>query len=472
MAIKGWTRNRYYQREAKMKCTPSRQAIEEVGERVAERVKQITHKLGEEVGKEGRTLAWFEEQVMRGLKESGQMLLAGLCELSVERYAATEIKCACGKVATYQRKREGKTQTLFGEVVVKRAYYLCGDCRHGQHPLDQQWEFCAGGVSSGLYELMALMGAEFVFEEAASLLEKLTLVHVSPNRCRKAAETLGALVATDEEKSLFAAWDAKAPQVPALHEPIAGDLYISMDGVTVHIDGQGWKNQWLGVIYTTKASLSDKRPDVLEVRTQHASFYADLGDIKCFGDHRWVEAQRRGMAQAQRLIVLGDGAHWIWNLADEHFPAAIQILDWDHASAYVWQAAHALYGESTDLAKHWAKQHLDLLWEGQVATVIAHLQATSSQKAAVQEVLTYFRNHQQRMRYDLYRADGLQIGAGTIESGGKHVISARLKQAGMIWSPYGARSVAKLRTRLKSRRWPQTIALHAYSPRAYFRHAA
>jgi len=323
-----------------------------------------------------------------------------------------------------------------------------------------------------LNELMALMGAEFVFEEAASMLEKLTLVHVSPNSCRKAAETLGRLVAHDEEASLACAWEAKAPQLLTVCEAIAGDFYVSMDGVTVHIDGQGWKNQWLGALYTTKATVSEKRPDVLEVRTQQASFYTDLGSTKTFGAHLWVEAQRRGMADAKRLIVIGDGAHWIWSLADEHFPGAIQIIDWYHASAYVWQAAHALYGDGTDMAKHWAKQHLDLLWEGQVSTLIAHLEAVSSRKSALHEALTYFRNHQQRMRYDLYRANGLQIGSGTIESGCKHVIAARLKQAGMIWSWDGARFIAKLRTRLKSRRWQQTAALHSSLPRAYVRSAA
>lgn len=455
-----------------MNCTPSSKAIEELGERIAEGVKRITQSLGEEVGKEGRTLEWLEQQVMGALKETGQTLLAGLCELSVERYVASEINCECGGVAVYQRQRPGRTKTLLGEVVVKRPYYLCAQCHQGQCPLDKGLGFCAGGVSRGLNQLMALMGAEFVFEEAASMLEKLTLVHVSPNSCRKAAETLGRLVADDEQNSLNAAWDAKMPQLPTVTEAIKGDFYVSMDGVTVHIDGQGWKNQWLGAIYTTQATTSHKRPEVLEVRTQHASFYADLGSTKTFGDHLWVEAQRRGMAQAKRLIVIGDGAHWIWSLADEHFPDAIQIIDWYHASSYVWQAAHALYGEGTDLAKHWAKQHLDLLWEGQVTTLIAHLEATSSLKSPVQDALTYFRNHQQRMRYDLYRANGLQIGSGTIESGCKHVIAARLKQAGMLWSWDGARFIAKLRTRLKSRRWHQTVALLSASPRSYLRNVA
>jgi hypothetical protein len=130
-----------------MNCTPSSKAIEELGEQVAEGIKKITQRLGEETGKEGCTLAWLEQQVMGALKETGQTLLAGLCELSVNRYVVGEIRCACGGVAAYQSKREGKIKTLFGEIRVKRAYYLCAHCHHGQHPLDKQLAFCAGGVS-------------------------------------------------------------------------------------------------------------------------------------------------------------------------------------------------------------------------------------------------------------------------------------------------------------------------------------
>ncbi len=324
----------------------------------------------------------------------------------------------------------------------------------------------------GLSALLALLGSEFVFEAAPHLLERLTLVHVSPNTCRKETETLGQLVAADEQAALTAAWEAPTPQLPTVSEPLAGDCYVSMDGVTVHIEGQGWKNQWLGAIYTTKPVPSAKRPELLEVRTQQPSFFADLGDIATFGRQLWLEAQRRGIDQAQRVVVIGDGAHWIWNLAEEHFPGATQILDWYHAATYVWQAAHALYGEDSDDAKRWARQHLDLLWNGQVATVIAHLEATNSHKAPVNDTLTYFRNNQHRMHYDRYRADGLQIGSGTIESGCKHVIAQRLKQAGMIWSADGARAVAKLRTRLKSRRWDETLALRPPPHRSYLRLAA
>lgn len=459
-----------------MHCTLNGQAVEALGECIAEQVKAAVSGIVQGVSGEEALpdtwLGWLEGEVMCAMKAVGQSLLAGLCGLMVERYAAPALKCACGGEAVYQRRRAGQTRTLFGDITVQRPYYLCGQCHRGRCPVDEQLGFCAGGLSSGLSALVALLGTEFVFEEASGLLERLTLVHVSPNTCRKATETLGQLVVADEQSTVSAAWDTAAPQLPAVAEPIAGDLYVSMDGVMVHLDGQGWKNQWLGAIYTTKTTVSHQRPATLDVRTQQPSFYADLGDIQSFGRHLWVEAQRRGLAQAQRVIVIGDGAHWIWNLAAEHFPDATQILDWYHASTYVWQAAHAFYGEGTDFAQHWARQHLDLLWEGQVATVIAHLETAASPKAAIQETITYFRNNQHRMCYDRYRKEGLQIGSGTIESGCKHVIAARLKQAGMLWSTDGARSVAKLRTRLKSRRWDETLALRPPPHRTYLRKAA
>jgi len=199
---------------------------------------------------------------------------------------------------------------------------------------------------------------------------------------------------------------------------------------------------------------------------------ADLTDVERFGRHLWVEAERRGLGQAQQVIVIGDGAHWLWKLAEEHFPQATQILDWYHAATYVWKAADLLYGEGTDLAKHWAKQHLDLLWAGDVQTLLDHLHAQTVHKPSLRPIITYFQNNQQRMHYATYRANGWQIGSGTIESGCKHVIGARLKQAGMIWSSAGAQAVATLRARLKSRRWDETANAQPPPARSYLRRVA
>jgi len=455
-----------------MNYTPSVSAIEGLSEQMARQMQGVTQQLGAAMSGEQGTLVALEQAVLHAVKTLGNLLLAGLCSLYVPKYVEPSRPCACGGVATYQRLREGTTQTVLGAVKLKRPYYLCADCHQGGCPLDPTLGFCAGGSSAGLQAVMALVGVEFPFEAAAEVLQKLTLVEVSPNSCRKATEALGQVVAAEEAAAVAAAWDAKHTTLPAVSEAIVGDFYISMDGVTVHIEGEGWKNQWLGAVYTTQATAGVQRPEYLEVRTRQPSFYTDLTDIETFGRHLWVEAERRGLAQAKQVIVIGDGAQWIWKQAEQHFPAATQILDWYHASTYAWKAANAIYGEGTDLAKHCAKQQLDLLWTGQVQTVLKRLQPYTDHKPAVRDTLTYFRNNQHRMRYDHYRTQGWQIGSGTIESGCKHVIAARLKQAGMRWSRNGARWVAKLRTRLKSRRWPQTIAAAPNPTRSYHRKAA
>jgi hypothetical protein len=454
-----------------MKYTPSQQRVEALSEAMAGQMRQVVQALGEKVRNGEQTLEGLEGEVVQVMQALGRAVLGAVCELYTPVYAAPTVACACGGEARYQRRRVGQTKSVLGEIAVHRPYYLCPTCHHGFCPLDEQLGLCAGGMSAGLQAVMALLGVQFPFEEAAAMLARLTLVQVSPNACRQATESLGALVAAEEAAERQAAWADKSPQLPAVQEPITGDFYVSMDGVTVHLEEKGWKNQWLGAVYTTSAQLAPQRPECVVVRTQQPSFYTALGDITTFGQHLWLEAQRRGLAQAKRCIVIGDGAHWLWQLAEEHFPDAIQILDWYHASTYVWKAAHAIYGEGTDFAKQWAKQQLDRLWQGQLPDLLRILESHAT-KPAVRETLTYFRNNQHRMRYDYFRTLGLQIGSGTIESGCKHVIGARLKQAGMIWSTEGATAVAKLRSRLKSRRWDETLALRPPSARSYHRKAA
>lgn len=137
----------------------------------------------------------------------------------------------------------------------------------------------------------------------------------------------------------------------------------------------------------------------------------------------------------------------------------------------MWQAANAIHGEGTPAAKAWAKAELDLVWENQVASVIPHLEPYLSKGEAVAAAHTYLTNNQQRMQYATYRAQGLQVGSGSIESGCKHVLGARLKQAGMRWSRDGAQAVAKVRARLKSGRWDETIAQRPPLQRGYVRQA-
>lgn len=304
------------------------------------------------------------------------------------------------------------------------------------------------------------------------VLEKLTLLHVSPTIVKAATDRVGQLVATQEDTAITAAWDTDDPHVPVLPAVIPERLYLSMDGTMVHLHEEGWKEMKTGAVYTTTACPSRVRPDTLEVRAKNLSFYADLTDAEDFGKGFWVEAARRGVTAAKEVVIIGDGAHWIWSFAAEHFPQARQIVDWYHATEYIWNAAHALRGETTATTTVWAEARLTELWTGDVEAVLAQCTARVTDGEEIQKALTYFTNNRERMRSADYRALGLQIGSGSIESACKHLIGARLKQAGMIWTRSGARAVAKARARLKSGRWDETVAARSPLQRSYIRKAA
>jgi len=417
-----------------------------------------------------RTLAEVEQQTLAATRGLGNALLAGVCAVLAEAVApASAPPCACGHPVTARHRRPAQVTTLLGPIVITRPYYSCPQCHQGHAPLDRQLGYRAGSTSAGLDELLALLGATAdSFEAASTLLAKLTLVQVCPNLARAATETLGQLLQTTEQQTVVAAWGPGTLPTAVATPP---RLCLSMDGVMVHT-AEGWREYKLGSVYTTATRPSPTHPGHDEVHAQDVSYVGDVTDAASFGQRLWCEAARRGVLTAQEVVVIADGAHWIWDLAAEHFPGATQIVDWYHASHYVWQAAHAIYGEGTPLAKRWAKRRLAELWAGQVPTVLAALRHHQQRAAAVADALTYYTHHQHRMAYADYRARGLPIGSGTIESGCKQIITARLKQAGMIWSLAGARAVAAVRTWLKSGRWHEAIALRPPPHRTYQRRAA
>lgn len=236
-------------------------------------------------------------------------------------------------------------------------------------------------------------------------------------------------------------------------------VYVSADGVLFHCRGGCWREIKIGCIYTTRTQHHRRAPAQSVIRVEQASYSASLAEAAPFGNQLRVEAARRGGEQAEEVIVIADGAHWIWKLAEEHFPQATQIVDWYHASQYLYQAASAIYGEGTAAALGWARQQLDELWQGRVEAVLEALEPKGGDEGAVDAAISYYRTHRARLDYPSYRARGLQIGSGTIESSCKQLVSARLKQAGMIWSEAGAEAVVAVRAWLKSERWAEAMAL-------------
>jgi Uncharacterised protein family (UPF0236) len=435
---------------------------------MTERMTTLTRTLSTWMQEQEHSLAEVEQHVVRLLKELYASLVAELCSLAAAPQPSPTVSCSCGQQAAYQRERKAQVTTLLGPITIWRSYYLCAACGVGQHPLDDVLQFCAGSRSQALDELLALLGAtQDSFVQATEVLERLILVHVSANSVREATEHLGEVLLEQPEE----AQEERPPRPPAPASTIArlSPVYITMDGVLAHLHERGWSELKVGCCYQTRSRVDRKRPERLEIRAESTSYVTALEEAREFGWRLWQEAVRRGVLSSEEVVVLGDGAHWIWNIAEKHFPRATQIVDWYHASEYLWNAASAIWGEASSERGEWAHAQLDLLWDGKVSEVLSELEKWRESGEAVEAALSYYTEHQTRMDYASYRSRGLQIGSGSAESACKQLVSARLKLAGMIWEASGAEAVAVVRAWLLSERWEEAIALRGFRRRSYRR---
>ncbi len=435
---------------------------------LCQRMTTITHTLATWIQDQPHSLAETEQHVVRLLKELGALLLSGLSSLAAPPQPPATFTCPCGQTARYQRLRPATVTTILGPIRIERPYYRCPACGHGHHPLDLQLQICAGSRSAGLDELLALLGAtQASFAQAAAVLDRLTLIQLSPNTVRDATEALGATLIDQQQQLVAHTMQGHDP--PPAATPAPERLYITMDGVLAHLYERGWSEVKVGCCYLTHARPARTRPEQLEVRAHSLSYISTLAEAERFGWQVWQEAARRGVMEAKEVVVVGDGAHWIWNIADTQFAGATQIVDWYHASSYVWKAASAIWGDVHPQREAWARQQLDRLWEGKVAQVLAELARQPDGGEGVSAAVTYFTEHGKRMDYAAYRARGLQIGSGSVESACKQVVSARLKGPGMIWDGAGAEAVAVVRAWQKSERWEEAMGLRAARKRGYER---
>jgi hypothetical protein len=175
--------------------------------------------------------------------------------------------------------------------------------------------------------------------------------------------------------------------------------------------------------------------------------------------HVWLAAVRLRFDQAELLVVLGDGAGWIASLV-QWLPCrqkVLHILDFYHAAHRVWEVARAIHGDGTDLCRKRARMWCEVVEQGHVRYLVDELRNWRDPRPAVQEEIDelagYFANNQARMDYPAYRARGLRITSGKVESANYHVTGARLKCQGMRWDERGAAHMALLRADLFNERW-------------------
>jgi hypothetical protein len=249
-------------------------------------------------------------------------------------------------------------------------------------------------------------------------------------------------------------------------------LYVSADGINYLLPSGEGKEIKLAAAYETEERRN--RKGEVEIHAVDIE-YVVATDPEDLARAAYLIAVKRGVESAEQVIVLGDGANWIWNRIASMFPGhkTTEIVDFYHASEYIWDAGKAVWDEGTDEAKDWGEKYCHRLKHDGPAPVLRELRALalacSATPEPVAKAITYFENQSPRMDYPLYVEQGLQIGSGSAESGVQQVVGCRINQAGMRWNPQHAEAVAHVRAAILSDRWDDFWSGFHPPPRHYRR---
>ena len=351
-------------------------------------------------------------------------------------------------------QRTKEVDFILGKICLKRSYFYrpgAGDQEAGQgrFPLDKMLGI-VDGYSAGMNKIMCRAGSMASGYQAASAdLKAYTGLEVEGRQIQRLVNVMAQDIKDHAQEA--------PPVQPA--KPVEV-FYASVDGtgvpmVTEELEGRAGKQSdgsaktrevKLGCVFTQQSTDEEGRPLRDPDSTTYVSSFAEAKD---FGPLIRAEALRRGMALATVVVLLGDGAAWIWELARTCFSFAVQIVDFFHACEHLTTLTEVLFGKGTAPAKECQDRWRAYLEVDQVGSVIAEAKGLMNQLATdpkeTLKAIGYFENNQARMLYGTFRAKGYFIGSGVVEAGCKTVIGQRVKQSGMRWSEPGAENVLSIR---------------------------
>jgi len=398
-------------------------------------------------------LGAIEQAVAELVQQLGQQVVTALAAAGVPRALPRCAVCRA-PLRCVDPARPVTVTGIFGDYALQRPYYVCPAGHGSATPADAAWGLGPERVTPALAERLCRVAVETPFDRGAALAQALLGVAVDGETLRRLVEGVGQ-VAEDAEQAAQAA--VAAGGVPAPTGPGPAGLLGAVDGARVHTDG-AWHEAKVGVCQ----ALGRTRTGTWE-RHGDPDYCVGLEARPAFWQRLYAHAAAHGVeSRACQLIVLvGDGAHWIWDEARAYFGGpgkqVIEILDYYHAAEHVWAVAHAVFPEDAEAAAAWAHPLLATLPEqgpGPLqAALAACTPADATAAAVVHRERADFAYHADRMDYPAYQRQGLPIGSGTVESACKVVLKQRVSQGGMRWTARGAQAVATLRAWHRSGRW-------------------
>jgi len=371
--------------------------------------------------------------------ELGQKVQQTLVQQKIEETEA--------KYQGARTKREKRYYTPLGEMKVKRRVYLTE--KGLEIKVDQELGLPEEKWLPSVLELGCALGINSEFPNSHRLFTQWTLIKLTEKTLASTVEKAG----RELQEAEFSAEIRESQAVELSGERI----YVGVDGVLTPLNQkQGYKEAKVGVIFWQKEHQKKKGK---RGKIRSREYVATLESREAFRGRVQTLYQQIVKEKKPQTVVIGDGAHWIWEMASEQFPNSIEILDFYHLSEYIWKVAKAGFPNQEESQKTWVSQQLEFLKQSQWKTVITNShqfrRKGKNLREAIENLEGYLKNNSTRIDYKSYLKQGLMIGSGVVESSNRRVVTQRLKQAGMHWSKVGAEGVMALRAAYlsHSNRW-------------------
>jgi hypothetical protein len=386
--------------------------------------------------------------ILAQMRPVARDILQAKIALAAQQLMRADVTPGCQEAGvTVVHTRTVSPETLFGEITIPVRTFQCRGCGATCRPDDTVLGVPeTGDFTDDVRDLYAPLAAELPHRVANTLCARCTGVPLS---------SCGAQAIIDSTAEDLRTWQAEreSREAEAVGEAWAsGDggverrVEIAMDGVMAHIDGR-WQEAKVGTILVRQLEAQPEEPTLGAVLARR-----DVGVLGAAADLAVRITQVMREAGWERLPVgemLGDGAPWIWTVADAHFPGVRQTLDYDHLSEHLYTFAQLLYPNNPAGAKVWVDQKMGALLTDRVGEVLGALKRMRPWKRVVRKALAQLigdvERNRTRIRYQEPWQRGLAVGSGAVEGACKHVIHSRFKRAGMRWKQPGFLNVLALR---------------------------
>lgn len=460
---------------------------------LTEGIKEVLEEREEERTGEAR-LSGLEQRSRELLNRVGRGLMRRMIESEGRASERGPQECsACGEKMRNVNRVGVDVQAVFGSVRVLRTRFHCPGCGANVYPLDEHFGWKEHRFTPMAKEWICLVSQSEAYDEGADILGRVSGIVGTGSVFRDVTQECGKRMMQQRDAAVAELEQGKEPIVEATPSPARWKM-VGVDGCRVLKSGEGvgrpkksekrrkdkGKRRLELVVEGEQEASRDRGMEAKlgvlgelvrrkgEYVIEKKSYVTTFESVEKFKDLLYYEALVRGVDRAEQVLVMGDGAPWIWSWIASLFEKRIEILDWFHLKDKVWKTGEVLFGSrSKEETSAWVEARLQEFWEGKIDTMLKELDRQRKERGArrrknsqwemhgIELLEQYVETNRSRMDYPRYRKLGLPVGSGVVEAACKSVVGGRMKRSGMQWRKDSAEPLLHLRAEFKSGRWDQ-----------------